>query len=106
MAQVAYRALMDSEGGSAGFNDLIHPRQRLMICAASDQAKEIRFDLLAKALDMSAPTLSKHLAKLEEGQYVATRRDSADSRRQWVELTPTEKSAFARHVAALRELTA
>ncbi|QRY86518.1 helix-turn-helix transcriptional regulator [Tsukamurella tyrosinosolvens] len=73
---------MDSEGGSAAFN------------------------LLAKALDMSAPTLSKHLAKLEEGQYVATRRDSADSRRQWVELTPTEKSAFARHVAALRELTA
>ena len=48
MAQVAYRALMDSEGGSAAFNDLIHPRQRLMICAALDQAKEIRFDLLAK----------------------------------------------------------
>jgi DNA-binding HxlR family transcriptional regulator len=87
------------------FNDLIHPRQRLMICAALDQAAEMRFDLLARTLDMSAPTLSKHLAKLEEAQYVATRRDSADSRRQWVQLTPTGRSAFSRHVAALRELT-
>ncbi|MCA0158763.1 transcriptional regulator [Tsukamurella sp. M9C] len=91
--------------GPPAFNDLIHPRQRLMICAALDQTAEIRFDLLAKTLDMSAPTLSKHLAKLEEAHYVAFRRDSADSRRQWVELTPTGRSAFARHVAALRELT-
>lgn len=65
----------------------------------------MRFDLLARTLDVSAPTLSKHLAKLEEAQYVATRRDSADSRRQWVQLTPTGRSAFSRHVAALRELT-
>ncbi|CAM3314805.1 transcriptional regulator [Tsukamurella hominis] len=91
--------------GPPAFDDLIHPRQRLMICAALAQAQELRFDLLAKALEMSAPTLSKHLAKLEEAHYVAFRRDSADSRRQWVELTPTGKSAFARHVAALRELT-
>lgn len=91
--------------GPPAFDDLIHPRQRLMICAALAQAQELRFDLLAKALEMSAPTLSKHLAKLEEAKYIALRRDSADSRRQWVELTPTGKSAFARHVAALRELT-
>lgn len=91
--------------GPAAFDDLIHPRQRLMICAALDQAKDMRFDVLAKTLEMSAPTLSKHLAKLEEAHYVATRRDSADSRRQWVELTATGRSAFARHVAALRALT-
>ena len=76
-----------------------------MICAALDQAKDMRFDVLAKTLEMSAPTLSKHLAKLEEAHYVATRRDSADSRRQWVQLTVTGRSAFARHVAALRALT-
>lgn len=97
-------AVTDPDFGPPAFNDLIHPRPRLMICAALERA-EIRFDVLAKALGMSAPTLSKHLAKLEEAHYVATRRDSADSRRQWVELTPTGRSAFARHVAALRELT-
>ena len=97
--------MSETKYGPPAFNDLIHARQRLMICAALDQAKDMRFDVLAKALEMSAPTLSKHLAKLEEAQYVATRRDSADSRRQWVELTVTGRSAFARHVAALRELT-
>lgn len=91
--------------GPPAFDDLIHPRQRLMICAALGQAQELRFDLLAKALNMSASVLSKHLARLEEAHYVALRRDSADSRRQWVELTPTGRSAFARHVAALRALT-
>ncbi|BDH56310.1 transcriptional regulator [Tsukamurella sp. PLM1] len=97
--------MSDTKYGPPAFDDLIHPRQRLMICAALAQAQELRFDLLAKALEMSAPTLSKHLAKLEEAQYVALRRDSADSRRQRVELTPTGRSAFSRHVAALRELT-
>ncbi|RDH13147.1 transcriptional regulator [Tsukamurella pulmonis] len=91
---------------SPAFDDLIHPRQRLMICAALAQAQELRFDLLAKALDMSASVLSKHLARLEEAHYVASRRDAADSRRQWVELTSTGRSAFTRHVAALRDLTA
>ncbi|MBS4101510.1 transcriptional regulator [Tsukamurella paurometabola] len=94
-----------AENEAPAFDDLIHPRQRLMICAALAQTQELRFDLLAKALEMSAPTLSKHLAKLEEAQYVAFRRDAADSRRQWVALTPAGTSAFARHVAALRELT-
>ncbi|CAM3774329.1 MarR family winged helix-turn-helix transcriptional regulator [Tsukamurella ocularis] len=97
--------MSDPEHGPPAFDDLIHPRQRLMICAALGQAQELRFDLLAKALDMSAPTLSKHLARLEEAHYVAFRRDAADSRRQWVALTPTGTSAFARHVAALRDLT-
>ncbi|NMD56449.1 MarR family transcriptional regulator [Tsukamurella conjunctivitidis] len=76
-----------------------------MICAALGQAEELRFDLLAKALGVSASVLSKHLAKLEEARYVELRRDAADSRRQWVALTPAGTSAFARHVAALRALT-
>lgn len=97
--------MSDPDYGPPAFNDLIHPRQRLMICAALGQAQELRFDLLAKALEMSAPTLSKHLSKLEEAGYVALQRDSTDSRRQWVELTITGRSAFARHVAALRQLT-
>ena len=90
----------------AAFDDLIHPRQRLIICAALAVTAEVRFDLLAKSLDMSAPTLSKHIAKLVEAKYLSTRPDSKDSRRQWVYLTQTGHDAYEGHIAALRNLTA
>ena len=86
------------------FDDLIHPRQRLMICAALAEVNQMRFDLLAKALDMSAPTLSKHLARLGEAGYVASAPDPKDSRRQWISLTPAGNAAYLGHLAALREL--
>ncbi len=87
------------------FDDLIHPRQRLMLCAALALAGEMRFDLLAKAAGMSAPTLSKHLTRLADADYVVSRPDRRDSRRQWVRLTSAGRCAYEGHVAALRELT-
>ena len=91
---------------TARFDDLIHPRPRLMVCAALADVDEIRFDLLAKALEMSAPTLSKHLSRLSEAGYVATAPDPSDSRRQWVFLTELGRTAFDGHLAALRDLMA
>ncbi|NMO05111.1 helix-turn-helix domain-containing protein [Gordonia sp. TBRC 11910] len=91
---------------AAAFDDLIHPRQRLMICAALTQAKEMRFDLLAQALAMSAPTLSKHISRLSEAGYLDSRPDQRDSRRQWVTLTATGRAAYDGHMRALRELMA
>ena len=90
---------------AAAFDDLIHPRQRLMICTALTHADELRFDLLATALGMSAPTLSKHLSRLSEAGYVRSRADHRDSRRQWVSLTPAGRHAYDGHLAALRALT-
>jgi DNA-binding MarR family transcriptional regulator len=75
-----------------------------MICAALSDAERLRFDLLAKALQMSAPTLSKHIGRLAEAGYVSTSADAKDSRRQWVSLTDTGRSAYLAHLAALREL--
>ncbi|GAA4395280.1 transcriptional regulator [Tsukamurella soli] len=89
----------------SAFDDLIHPRQRLMLCAALTVAEEVRFDLLAKALEVSPPTLSKHVARLAEAGYVSTRPDKLDSRRLWVRLTDTGTEAYRGHVQALRELT-
>ncbi|MQY17417.1 transcriptional regulator [Nocardia macrotermitis] len=75
-----------------------------MICAALTQAKELRFDPLAKTLGMSPPTLSKHVGQLHEAGYVATRPDHRDSRRQWINLTPVGREAYEGHIAALRLL--
>jgi len=75
-----------------------------MICAALSDVERIRFDLLAKALGMSAPTLSKHISRLVEAGYVATSADAKDSRRQWVSLTDVGRAAYAGHLEALRSL--
>ncbi|GEE01709.1 MarR family transcriptional regulator [Gordonia spumicola] len=88
----------------ARFDELIHARPRLMICASLAEVAHVRFDLLAKALDMSAPTLSKHLSRLQEVGYVHTVPDTRDSRRQWLSLSPAGRAAYEGHFAALREL--
>lgn len=89
---------------TARFDDIIHPRPRLMICAALSEQKRVRFDLLAKVLESSPSALSKNVARLVEAGYVASEPDAKDQRRQWLSLTPLGVFAFAGHVEALSDL--
>ena len=86
------------------FDDLIHPRPRLMVCSALAAVSEMRFDVLAKTVQMNAPALSKHLAKLTEAGYISSRPDPKDSRRTWISLTAAGHAAYTGHVKALQEL--
>jgi DNA-binding MarR family transcriptional regulator len=88
-----------------GFDYLIHAPVRLRICAALDAVREIEFAALLTVLDISKSALSKHLTALADAGYVTQRRAVRDTRqRVWLGLTPTGRSAYRGHVAALHQI--
>jgi DNA-binding MarR family transcriptional regulator len=95
------------ETGQAGdgFDHLIHAPARLRICAALDPVREIEFGALQALLGISKSALSKHVSALAEAGYAAQRRAVRDTRqRVWLSLTPTGRSAYQGHVAALHRI--
>jgi DNA-binding transcriptional ArsR family regulator len=92
------------------FDELIHAAVRLRACALLRPVDALTFAVLRDSLDLTAPTLSKHLRALSDAGYVAMDRqpsaDRDDDRRVgWVRLTPIGRTAFDGHVAALRQIT-
>ncbi|SFC71203.1 Winged helix DNA-binding domain-containing protein [Nocardioides terrae] len=88
------------------FDELIHPSTRLTLMATLAAADWAEFAFLRERLGMSDSALSKQLATLEEAGYVATERRLDGSRhRLRARLTPTGRTAFEGHVAALRAIT-
>jgi DNA-binding MarR family transcriptional regulator len=88
-----------------GFDHLIHAPARLRICAALDPVREIEFGALLTLLDMSKSALSKQLSALAEAGYLTQRRAVRDTRqRVWLRLTPTGRTAYRGHVAALHRI--
>ncbi|GAA3966643.1 transcriptional regulator [Gordonia caeni] len=92
---------------SARFDELIHPSTRLALVAALASTDWAEFAFLKDRLELSDSALSKQLTTLEKAGYVATER-RLTGRRHTVRarLTPTGRTAFTGHVAALREIVA
>jgi DNA-binding MarR family transcriptional regulator len=89
------------------FDELIHPSTRLSIVAVLAAAEWAEFAFLRDQLALSDSALSKQLSTLEEAGYVEIDRPLRDSRRRVrAKLTPTGRSAFEGHVAALRQIVA
>ena len=90
---------------AADLDPVIHPTNRLRICALLNAAQEVEFGTLQKEIGVSASVLSKQLAHLQEAGYVEQRRVLTDSRHHvWLKLTRSGRSAYARHIAALRAI--
>ncbi|WIM67222.1 transcriptional regulator [Corynebacterium breve] len=96
-------------------DSVIHPINRLKICAAlnaagaveADVKYEMRFADIRDAVDISDASLSKQLGVLEEAGYVTRFREyglSRDKDTVWVTLTRRGKEAFDAHLVALREI--
>ena len=87
------------------FDELIHPSTRLAIVsllAATDWAD---FAFVRDSLELSDSALSKQLSTLQEAGYVVVDRPANGSRRRVrARLTPTGRSAFDGHVAALMQI--
>ena len=83
---------------------LIHPTNRLRICAALAAAHRVEFSTVQEAVGLSASALSKQVHTLTDAGYVATSRDALDSRRVWLRLTPTGRTAYRAHLAALQAI--
>ncbi|SJM51283.1 transcriptional regulator [Agrococcus casei] len=96
----------DSEA-AAQLNPVIHPIQRLRICALLEPVTEEEFAVLRDLLDVSDSALSKQLSALTTAGFVTQRRAASMGRsRVWVQLTPSGIRAFRSHIRALRDLTA
>ncbi|MFB9903804.1 transcriptional regulator [Allokutzneria oryzae] len=90
------------------FDPVVHPANRLHICALLATTDEGEFGPLREELGVSDSVLSKQLRILEEAGYVSLRKASADGKgrvRTWVTLTKSGRRALAGHLAALHRMT-
>lgn len=86
-------------------DNIIHSPVRLSIVAALSGIERIDFKSLQKTLDVSEPTLSKHLATLEAAGYVQIDKGRVNRRpRTWLAITPSGAMALTNHLAALHDI--
>ncbi len=91
----------------ARFDDVIHPSTRLSVVALLAAADWVEFGYIRDQLQLSDSALSKQLSVLQEVGYVHLDRESSGRRRRLrARLTPAGRTAFRRHVAALRAIVA
>lgn len=91
---------------AARFDEVVHGAVRLRICGMLARLGSTEFALLRDTLQVSDPTLSKHLKQLEQAGYVQLLKGpgAAGRTRTWADLTTEGRAAFDGHVAFLREI--
>ena len=90
---------------ASDFNEVIHAPNRLQICAFLNSTGQAEFGALRDMLGVADSVTSKHLKVLEDVGYVTITKPTGRGRvRTWVELTPSGRQAFARHVTVLRAM--
>lgn len=83
----------------------IAPPARLKLMVMLTGVSEAEFSTVRDALDVSDSVLSKHLAALEQNDYLRRRKGVHRGRRTtWISLTSHGRSALQAHVTALRDL--
>lgn len=82
-------------------DDLIHARLRLCIMILLRRHEEMNFAALRDALGTTDGNLITHLRRLEQNQYLRSRREA---RQTIYRLTTTGRRAFRRYRRRLRSL--
>lgn len=89
------------------FDDVVHARHRLQICALLNDVDAVSFATVRETLEVNDYVVSKHVKVLAEAGYVKTSKARDLGRPQtWLHLTDAGRAAFRGHLAALREMTA
>jgi DNA-binding MarR family transcriptional regulator len=83
---------------------VIHPINRLRICAALAAAQAVEFAALQDATGLSPSALSKQIRVLVEAGYIEQHRSPLDSRRIWLQLTREGRRTYRAHLRALQEV--
>ncbi|MDI6628640.1 MAG: transcriptional regulator [Rhodococcus sp. (in: high G+C Gram-positive bacteria)] len=91
---------------TSDLDPIIHPAHRLRICALLAAATTVELSIVKEHSGLSASALSKQVAALVDAGYVEQQRSRTDSRRLWLSLTKAGRTAYRRHVAALRTILA
>jgi len=91
---------------TAAFDEVIHPPNRLQICAMLAAADSLAFSSIREALGVSDSVLSKQVKILQAAGYVAMTKKSANAHTQtWLTLTRQGRKALAGHLAELRRIS-
>jgi len=89
----------------AGLDIVLHQPIRTRIVAYLIGRGEATFTELKQTLQVSDGNLESHLKKLIAADYVTTRKDSSNARRQTVySLTQSGETALRRYVASLQRM--
>ncbi|MFG2678570.1 transcriptional regulator [Streptomyces sp. NPDC048392] len=87
------------------FDEIIHPYNRLQICAMLSSVESMAFSEVRDALGVSDSVLSKQVKVLQEAGYLRVVKETQNSRlRAWLELAPAGRRALAGHLAQLRSI--
>ncbi|WP_353950889.1 transcriptional regulator [Knoellia sp. S7-12] len=83
----------------------IHAPVRFSIVAALATVDESEFATVRDAIEVSDSVLSKQASALEAAGYVKVRKGYVGKRpRTWLSLTGRGRTAYAKHLTALREI--
>lgn len=86
-------------------DEVIHAPVRFSIVAALSTVDEAEFAAVRDAVEVSDSVLSKAASVLEQAGYVKVKKGYVGKRpRTWLALTKLGRTAYAAHLAALREL--
>lgn len=93
---------------SPEFDEVIHPPNRLKICALLATATTAEFGMLRDTLGVADSVTSKQLKVLSEAGYVKLSKPTGTGGRAktWVTLTPAGRRAFTGHLAILQQMAA
>ncbi|WP_282792649.1 transcriptional regulator [Streptomyces sp. CC224B] len=84
---------------------MIHPYNRLQVCAMLSSVESLGFSEVRDALGVSDSVLSKQVKVLQEAGYLAVRKETHNSRvRTWLALTPKGRKALTAHLSELRRI--
>ena len=85
-----------------GLDPMLEHRVRLAICALLARTDEISFSRFKEVLDQTDGNLGAQLRKLEDGKYVALRREFVERRPvTWYRLTAAGRAALKSHLQHL-----
>jgi DNA-binding MarR family transcriptional regulator len=88
-----------------GLDEVIHAPVRFSIVAALASVDEAEFALVRDTVEVSDSVLSKQVAQLETAGYVKVRKGYVGKRpRAWLSLTRPGRTAYRRHLDALRAI--
>lgn len=88
------------------FDEVIHARNRLQICAVLADVEALEFATVQEVLGVSDYVVSKHVKVLADAGYVSSGKAREHGRTStWLSLTDAGHRAYLGHLEELRRIT-
>lgn len=88
----------------AAFDEVIHPANRLQMCAMLAAVDALAFATVRESLDVSDSVLSKQVKILQQAGYLTITKNHRQRSRTWLALTTRGRHALSGHLIELRRI--